>query len=266
MKKIVLITGCSSGIGRLLVQKLSQKSNYLIYASIRSEADISKMKKIWKDNPNIKVVKLDITKGEECHRTVELIKRSEKHLDVLINNAAYTLAGPSLEFEANDYINILNTNAIGPFMLMKEVVPLMKKFGRGKIINITSLNGLVTLPNFGLYSSSKFALEALSRALAVELNGTGISITNVEPGAIKFKEQISTNNLSHTSARDKFPLLRVLLPMVSDEVVVSAIVGVINKQNPPLGIILGRDAKIITFLNRYFPNLWQKMIQEVWKR
>ncbi|KKT67800.1 MAG: putative short-chain type dehydrogenase, partial [Candidatus Curtissbacteria bacterium GW2011_GWC1_44_33] len=218
MRKIVLVTGCSSGLGQKLAQNLSGKHE--VYAGARD------LEKIQVSNKFIHPIRLDITNDSEC-----------------------PLAGSTSNFEPQEYKNILDTNAVGAFRLMRLVIPGMKSRKSGKIINITSLNGLVSLPNFGLYSSSKFALEALGQALRYELAKDNISVTNVAPGAI-LSTSLKGKSLPHRSAREKFFLLKILLSMITQEDVVTEIGKIIDSPHPPGRVILGRDAKITYFLQK----------------
>ena len=210
---------------------------------------------------------LDITSNKDCKLAVEKIISEEGRIDVLINNAAYTLAGPTIEFESQEYLEILNINAVGAFRLIKEVYPYMKGKKSGKIINITSFNGLVSLPNFGLYSSSKFAMEALGLSLRYELAEDGICVTNVAPGAISIDRQKRGKTLPHRTAREKFWILRILMPMISRDAIVRKVENIIENSSPPARVVLGRDAKITTFLQRCLPSVvWDRLMRFVWNK
>jgi NAD(P)-dependent dehydrogenase (short-subunit alcohol dehydrogenase family) len=174
------------------------------------------------------------------------------------------MAGPTSSFTPDDYLNLLDTNAVGAFRLIREVVPHMQKQKSGRIVNITSLNGLVSLPNFGLYSSSKFAFEALGLALRYELAKDGILVTNIAPGAIASPAKF---DMPHKSAREKFWLLKILMPMISYEKVAQAINSVLKDDMPPARVLLGADAKITFFLYRFLPiSLWDNLMFYIWNK
>lgn len=265
MSKVVLITGCSRGLGRLLAETLASKG-FIVYAGVRKPEDIGHLKSVWRDShPIIYPIKLDITVDKDCKGVVRRIVVNEKRFDVLINNAAYALAGPTDQFTTQEYLDILNTNAVGAFRIIREVIPQMRSQKSGRIINITSLNGVLSLPNFGIYSSSKFALEALGLALRYELKSSNIWVTNIEPGAIAQKTE-STKRLPHVPAREKFWIIKKLMPMVSQKEVIEAIEKVVNSPKPPARVILGRDAQITTFLQRFLPQrLWDFLLSFVWR-
>ena len=272
MKQVVLITGCSRGLGKLLAERLAKKG-FIVYAGMRKLEDIKRLKTVWKDSSSIiHPIKIDITLDEDCKKAVKKIIANEKHIDVLINNAAYGLSGPTDSFTSQQYLDILNTNAVGAFRLIREVAPQMRSQKKGRIINITSLNGILALPNFGLYCSSKFALEALALALRYELKNSGVWVTNIEPGAIaqnisSVEKTSSVKKLSHVPAREKFWILKKLMPMVTQEEIIKTIERVIENSNPPARIILGRDAQITTFLQRFLPQrIWDFLLSFISRR
>lgn len=261
MKKVILITGCSSGLGKCLAELLSQKGN-LVYAGIRNDEERRKLTLQWKSQSTLFPIKLDITSDKECADVVAKIIKEQKKIDVLINNAGYTLSGPVENFKSSDLMNLLNTNVVGSFRLIKEVTPFMKEKKSGHIITITSLNGLVALPNFSLYCSSKFALEGLTRSLVSEFAKYNINITNIEPGAMRGEvSPDKEKKLSHKPARERFAILKILLPIVTIETVAQKINEVIEMQSPPTSVLVGNDARITTLLQRFLPtSLWNKLL------
>ncbi|MBU3957253.1 SDR family oxidoreductase [Patescibacteria group bacterium] len=262
----ILITGCSRGLGKFLAEFFADK-DWVVYAGIRRPEDIKQLKFVWKEShPSIYPIKLDITEEKDCQRVVKKIVANKEQIDVLINNAAYSLTGPTADFTPKEYLDILDTNTVGAFRLIREVVPQMRSQENGRIINITSLNGIIALPNSGLYCSSKFALEALGFAMRYELKKDGVWVTNIAPGAIT-SERKSVKRNSHLSARKRFWLINKLMPMVTQEKVARAVERVIKDPKPPVRVILGRDTQIITFLQRFLPQrLWDFLISFIWQR
>lgn len=259
-KKIILVTGANSHLGVKLVRSLALKG-HIVYAGVRDQ------KKLTVKENLVRPIIFDVTSDQACKIVVEKIIREERGIDVLVNNAAYTLSGPTLEFASREYMDILNTNTIGAFRLIKEVYPYMKNEKSGKIINITSLNGLISFPNFGLYSSSKFAIEALGLSLRYELAKDGIYVTNIAPGAILPDKQNSDKSISHKTAREKFWLLRMLMPMISVDIIAERVAEIIENPFPPARVILGRDAKLTTTLQRLLPfTIWDRMMSLVWNK
>ncbi len=258
MKKIVLVTGASSALGGSICEHLAEDGN-IVYAGTRNLKKISSSK-------NLHSLKLDITSDTDVKKAVTKIIKEQKRIDILINVAGNTLVGPTEEFTPNDYLELLNTNTVGAFRLIKAVIPFMKKQKRGTIISITSMSGLVSFPNFGLYSSSKFALEALSESLYYELKKQNINITTIAPGAI-YNPNVDLSKMPHKPARGKFFILKVLLPMVTIHEIVHTILQTIESKSPPSRIVLGRDAKLVHTMNRMFPlQWWNRLMLYIWQR
>lgn len=264
--RTILITGCSRGLGKFLAEFFANKG-WVVYAGIRKPEDIKELKSAWREShPAIYPIKLDITVDKDCKKAVKKIVANKERIDVLINNAAYTLVGPTERFTPQEYLDILDTNTVGAFRLIREVIPKMRSQKNGRIINITSLNGIISLPNMGLYSSSKFALEALGFAMRYELEKDGVWVTNIAPGAIT-KEEKSSGESSHLSVREKFWVIKKLMPLISQEEIARAIEKVIKEPKPPAQAILGRDTKVITFLQRFLPQkLWDSLLSFIWQR
>ncbi len=256
---VILVTGGSGGLGKVLVETLAAK-NFIVYSGDLKPGDNT-------DNELIRPLEFDITSDQDCSDAIQKIIDEEGRIDILINNAAYSLAGPTVDFETDDFINIINTNAVGSFRLLRNVYHHMKKQGSGRIINITSLNGLIAFPNFGLYSASKFAAEALGTALRYEWQKDGIWVTNIAPGAIKSDDGDNIKMSSHKSAREKFFLLRVLLPMTTRKMIVKKIEKVIDSPSPPARVIIGMDALITTLLKRLLPlYFWDLLLRYIWNK
>ena len=253
MKNVVFITGSSSGLGRDISLFLSKKG-FVVYGGSRRETKID----------GVKWLKLDITSDKSCKEAIYEIIKNEGKIDVLINNAGYSLSGPFEEFSSEDYLKILDTNAVGAFRLIKEIITHMRRSGGGRIINITSLSGLVTFPNFSIYSASKFAFQAFSESIRYELAKDRVYVTTIAPGAIYSEEKVK---LPHKSARQKLWPLRLLLPFVRREEIAQKIYKIIKMDRPPVITVVGRDAKIVWVLNRLLPRaLWDKLQKFIWSK
>lgn len=263
MTKVILVTGSARGLGRYLVEAFAEKG-FRVYAGVRNPEDLGSPG--WpKGQPLIRVLKIDVTRDDDCREAIKRVAAESGRLDVLVNNAAKLLVGPSASFTPADYLGILDTIAVGSFRLTREALPLMaSQENGGKIINVTSLNGRVSLPNFGLYSSAKFALEALGLAWRYELKRKKIWVTNVAPGAINHPMAVS-EKLPHVPAREKFRLLRKLLPMLTVAEVATAIVKIAENPRPPAQVLLGRDSQITVFLQRILPQaVWDALLTFIW--
>lgn len=179
VSKATLITGCSSGIGRATAVQLAA-AGFPVYATARRPDSIADLAE-----HGCQLLQLDVTDESSMRKAVEFIEAEHGSVGVLVNNAGYGLEGPIEELSVDEMRLEFETNLFGPTRLSQLVLPAMRSQGWGKIINLSSVAGLITLPGGGAYHASKHALEALSDALRFELKGFGIDVIVVEPGAIR---------------------------------------------------------------------------------
>ncbi len=173
-KKVILITGGSSGIGRATGNFLKSKG-YTIYGTTRS-----KLK--YPDFSDFPLLEMDVTKSETVHRAIQELISKENQIDVLINNAGIGITGPIEEIPEAEVEQHFQTNYFGALRVIRGVLPQMRKQRSGLIINITSIAGYMGLPFRGIYSAGKAALEITTEALRMETKSFGIKITNIAPG------------------------------------------------------------------------------------
>lgn len=176
MSTVILITGCSSGIGRSLAERLTQ-SGYTVVATARNVETLN-------DLPVALKLSLDVTQPESIQLAVACTLSQWGRIDVLINNAGYALPGALEEVSDEQTQQAFDVNVFGVLRMIRAVVPQMRQQGRGRIINISSIAGKLSTPGNGTYSGTKFALEAMSDALRHELAPFGIQVVVVEPGAV----------------------------------------------------------------------------------
>ena len=177
MSKVILITGCSTGIGHDLAQQLT-RNGYTIAATARKVNTIS-------DLEAAVILQLDVTNQESIQIAVDLVIQKFGRIDVLINNAGFCQVGAIEELSNDQVQQMYDVNVFGVMRMIKTVVPIMRKQKSGRIINISSIAGRLVTPVNGAYSSTKFALEAISDALRMELESFNIQVILIEPGAIK---------------------------------------------------------------------------------
>jgi len=177
MSKVVLITGCSTGIGRHLAQRLTQMG-YTVVATARKVETLDDLTVALK-------LPLDVTQTDSVNQAIALTLQQFGRIDVLINNAGYTMLGALEEVSEEQTQQVFDVNVFGALRMIRAVVPHMREQRSGRIINISSIAGKLSTPVNGTYSATKFALEALSDALQMELAPFGIQVVLVEPGAIK---------------------------------------------------------------------------------
>ena len=186
----ILITGCSSGFGRLGAEHYA-RLGAKVFATMRNlpRQEASDLEALAaKDKLDITVLEIDITKDDQVAAGVAAaFATNGGQLDVLINNAGMAISGPieAQDMEATQLI--FDTNVYGAQRMIKAVLPSMRAAGKGQVFNVTSQLGRVIVPGFGQYSPTKFALEALSEQLAYETASHGIEVTIIEPGGYPTK-------------------------------------------------------------------------------
>lgn len=180
-QKTVLITGASSGIGRAAAKMFAEKG-YRVFGTARKPEKASDLTDEAKSNGwDLTLLSMDVR--DEASVKVGLDQIGD--VDVLINNAGFEVWGPLEEMKVEDLDDQFETNVNGPFRLMLAVVPSMRKKGEGVIVNVSSVAGVVAAPLNGLYSASKWALEALSESMKYEVGHFGIRVHLVEPGGVE---------------------------------------------------------------------------------
>jgi NAD(P)-dependent dehydrogenase (short-subunit alcohol dehydrogenase family) len=176
----ILITGCSSGIGRCLAEGLRARG-YRVFASVRQEKDMAALAAL-----GLETLPLDLASSESIQRAVdEVLTRTGGKLLALINNGAYGQPGAVEDLSRAVLREQFETNLFGTHELTCRLLPVFRAQGAGRIIQISSVLGLVSLAYRGAYTASKYALEGLSDTLRLELTGSGIQVVLIEPGPIE---------------------------------------------------------------------------------
>jgi NAD(P)-dependent dehydrogenase (short-subunit alcohol dehydrogenase family) len=219
-QQIALITGSSSGIGFETSLRLARNGIYT-YATMRN---LGKSNEILdyarKDNLSLKVLRLDVTDEESISGAIDKIIGEKGRIDILVNNAGYSLLGPLEQLHIDEIKEEFETNFFGIIKLIQSVLPIMRKQGYGRIINVSSLAGRIGFPLSSAYVSSKFALEGLVESLRYEVQPFGIHVSLIEPGVIKTNfvnnMKIGKNVItSSNSNNDNSPYVEVLRKRIS---------------------------------------------------
>ncbi len=177
--KVVLITGCSSGIGRATAARLAA-AGHTVYATARRPESIADLKE-----KGCRVLALDVTDEASMTAAVRGIEAEHGAVGVLINNAGYSQSGAVEAVPVERMRAQFETNVWGPMRLAQLVLPGMRRQRWGKIVNVSSMGGKLVFPGGGVYHASKHAIEALSDALRFEVRGFGVDVVLIEPGLIK---------------------------------------------------------------------------------
>lgn len=176
---VVLISGCSTGIGRALAMEFTAR-HWRVFATARKPAAIDDLK-----SPNVETAALDVTDEKSINACVDSVIAKAGRIDMLINNAGLLLIGPLVELETGELRRQFETNVLGLAALTRAVVPYMIKKRKGAIVNISSISGVLNTPFAGAYCSTKAAVTSFSDTLRMELAPFGIQVITVQPGGIK---------------------------------------------------------------------------------
>jgi NADP-dependent 3-hydroxy acid dehydrogenase YdfG len=175
----VLITGCSTGIGRATAQHLAQ-NGHTVYATARRLDSIQDL-----EQHGCKLLELDVTDEASMAAAVKAVEDAEGAVGVLVNNAGYSQSGALESIPMDAVRRQFETNVFGLVRMTQLALPGMRRQRWGRIINISSMGGKVVFPGGAFYHGTKFAVEAISDALRFEVKGFGIDVVIVEPGLIK---------------------------------------------------------------------------------
>ena len=245
------ITGASRGFGALIAEQALRAGDAVI-ATARKPQDITSR---MGDHPNLLAVRLDVTSEEEAHQAVaEGIKRFGQ-IDVIVNNAGFGVLGAVEETSAKETERLFATNVFGVLNVTRAVLPHLRRQRSGHIINISSVGGYQSFIGWGVYCSTKFAVEGISEALHQELAPLGIRVTVVEPGFFR------------TDFLDEQSLIKTALELSDYDETVSkmrqfaeganhaqpgdplkfaeAMLTLVNAPNPPQRLAMGSDTVAI---------------------
>jgi NAD(P)-dependent dehydrogenase (short-subunit alcohol dehydrogenase family) len=254
MKKVILITGISSGFGKETARLLAA-SGHTVYGTIRRDCET--------DN-TVNVLRLDLTDLESVKNAVETVIQKEGRIDVLINNAGMHTGGP-IETLPAEYIKLqMDTSFLGLVHLTRAVLPFMRRQGGGVIINFSSIGGLMGLPFQAFYSAAKFAVEGFSEALRMEVRPFNIKVVVINPGDFHTNNSANRRNfLSPTDENDPYHEIfkNSLVRIEKDEaagwepvVLARKLVKVVNSKRPRQRYIIASfEQKLAVLLKSVLP-------------
>lgn len=239
--KTILITGATAGIGRFTALHLARQGHHVI-ASGRKPAELAKLK-AEAAGLLLDTLQLDVTSASSIASAVAAVAAltGGRALDVLVNNAGFGVLGPTSEITDAELRRQYETNVFGLMAVTRAFVPQMRARRAGRIINVSSMGGRITLPFFGVYNSSKYAVESLSDALRYELRPFGIDVALIEPGVIRTSfEATAASNLAqladtpYAAALGKYDQISKLADRFASEpiVIAKAIARAVNARRP----------------------------------
>lgn len=176
----VLVTGCSTGIGRATAKRLARDARWQVYASARRLESIDDLR-----TERCELLELDVTDETSRAAAVSAIEARHGAVFGLVNNAGFSQSGAFESVPLDRVRRQFETNVFGPMELCRLVLPEMRRAGQGRIVNVGSMGGKLTFPGAAWYHASKYALEALSDAVRFEVAGFGIQVALIEPGIIR---------------------------------------------------------------------------------
>ena len=243
--KVWFVTGASKGLGLALVRLLISLG-HKVAATSRSVAELEK---VVGTQPGLLPLQVDITKYESVKEAVGKTVEAFGRLDVVVNNAGYSLFGSMEEVSEGEFRQSLDVNVVGPVNVIRAVMPYLRKQGSGHVINISSLAGYKGYGNAASYCTAKFAMVGLSESLAEEVKALGIKVTVVAPGYFRtsFLEKGSL-----VIAKNRIPeyggdrLLAMMEEMDGNQPgdpdkLVKGLVRIVEDKNPPVHLLMGPD-------------------------
>lgn len=273
MTRSVLITGCSSGIGKTLALGLKARG-FRVFATARKQADLDALTQL-----GLEALPLDLNNPNSIKNLAsQVLEKTNNQLDVLINNAAYAQPGAVEDLSFALMQEQFAVNVFGTIALTNEFIPQFRQHNHGRIINISSILGIITLAYRGNYNASKFALEGFTDTLRLELSNTNIKISLIEPGAVEsqfranayqaFEKNLSKSVSVHSANYDNYVHMvkehkkfGSKAPfMQSPESVLKKVIAAIESKNPKIRYTLGLPAFGLRFLKRILPDKWMDQI------
>jgi NAD(P)-dependent dehydrogenase (short-subunit alcohol dehydrogenase family) len=264
--KIIFITGCSTGIGYTTAIELKKRGHRVI-CSARKQADVLKLK-----NEGFETLQLDLANSESIQQAVkQLLELSDGKIDALFNNGAFGQPGAVEDLSREVLRNQFETNVFGTHELTNLVIPVMRQQGQGRIIYNSSILGFVAMRYRGAYNASKFALEGLVDTLRIELHGTNIQFSLIEPGPIEshfrknafalYKANINPESSFHRTTyqamearlQKEGPAVPFTLPATA---VANKVIHALESENPKIRYYVTFPTYLFAYLKRILPMAW----------
>lgn len=266
-----LVTGCSSGIGRATALRLLAGGRPT-YATARDVGTLSDLAQA-----GARVLTLDVTDEASMVAAVARIEDEAGPVGVLVNNAGYGEYGPVEEVPIDAVRRQFETNVFGPLRLTQLVLPAMRARGSGRVVNVSSMGGRMTLPGGGAYHASKYAVEALTDALRFEVRGFGVGVSLVEPGPVhtsfaesatavpddvgpyaRFRRGVAARN-AETYDNPRTP------GTSSAEDVARVIVAAVDSSRPRARYLVGGVGRALVWSHQVLPTMaWDAMLRSAY--
>lgn len=254
MGQVVLIAGGSRGVGFLMAQEFALQGSKLIICA-RNQQELERAREdLAQQGADVLAIPCDITKEEQVQQMVNSATAHYGQIDVLVNNAGIITVGPFLSQATKEFEDSMNDMFWGPYYTIKAVLPQMLQRQQGRIVNITSIGGKISVPHLLSYSSAKFALVGFSEGLHAEMAREGIKVVTVVPGLMRTGSAIRAYFLGNKH-REEFTLFDILdsLPFISMSAKKAAQQIVQATARGDAEIILSFPAKVAVRLHGLLP-------------
>ncbi|MHB8928673.1 MAG: SDR family oxidoreductase [Bacillota bacterium] len=256
--KTVLVTGASSGIGKAVAGYLRDRG-YHVYGGARRVPAEGGVPEAGKDGGFVKMLRMDVRDDASVKAAVEQVLAAEGDLGVVVSCAGFGLAGAVEDTTPEEAQAQFETNFFGPLRVYRAVLPTMRRRGGGLIVTVSSVAGFIPLPYQSMYSASKYALEAMTESLRMEVAPFGVKVSLIEPGDIKtgFTSARAWVEAAKGDSVYKERCQRAVAAMEKSElagpgpeVVVRVLAGLMRAKNPAARVIVGTQYKLVGFLKR----------------
>lgn len=271
--KTILITGSTSGIGKSAALELA-KHGHTVFATGRRMEALEALRNDY-DKPNLVLQHLDVTDTASIERAMATIQRHTNSIDVLINNAGYAQFGPAVDIGDEALRRQFDVNVFGLMAMTRACASAMMKRGTGRIINVSSIGGRMVFPFGGAYQATKFAVEALSDAMRVELAAFGVQVILIEPGPIETGFMDTANHAlapiqakasAFTEAMDtySYAMQQTYRFAPGPEVVTKAIVHAVEARRPRARYVMPFQSRVMVFLYEHMLPTWLVDAVYIW--
>jgi len=258
MKKVCLITGCSTGIGKSMARQLAAKG-YTVYAGVRNIDSLATLK-----SENFIPVKLDVNDNQQIEKTINTIKQQSGQLDLLINNAGFGAMGPVAEVPLEQIKSQFSTNVFAPVALTQAALPLLVKSKHAQVVNIGSVAGVFTIPFSGVYGASKAALHAISDVLRMELKPFNIHVMTVYPGGVSSAfgdnatQKLADTLVSGSLYAASIQAINNRAKLSSDspttpDMFANTLIKALHKKKPPASMFIGHGSSLLKLAKMILP-------------
>ncbi len=267
---VVFITGCGSGLGLALARAFHKKNNYRVVATARKETDVDRLRLELPESDRFIVRHLDVTDQIQREALVASVFALWRSVDILINNAGISYRSTIEHMDDESEIHQLSVNYLAPMALIRLVIPSMRERGFGKIINVSSVSGMVAMPTMASYSASKHALEGATEALWYELRPFGINVSLIQPGFINsssftrvyFSKKAELSKALDGPYADYYYNMETWITrlmnrsLTTPEKITDQIIVLCGSKEPPLWVAVTIDSVAFSVLRKLVPRNW----------